>query len=61
MRLRECVAVVCLDPLADITNLRRIDAVLLRGRLFNRSDLDALLADVEAAPERRVNDWPRAR
>lgn len=32
------------DPLIDIRNTRRIDAVLLGGRLFRRGDLDALLA-----------------
>ncbi|HEV8357306.1 MAG TPA: amidohydrolase family protein [Gemmatimonadales bacterium] len=47
------------DPLADITNTRRIAAVLLRGRLFQRRDLDALLATVAAMPDRRVNDWVR--
>ena len=47
------------DPLADITNIRRIAAVVLRGRLFQRRDLDALLATVAAMPDRRVNDWVR--
>ncbi len=47
------------DPLADIANVGRIDSVLLRGRLFDRADLDRLLASVAAAPDRRVNDWPR--
>jgi len=32
---------------------------LLRGRLFQRQALDALLAAVAAAPDRRVNDWVR--
>jgi imidazolonepropionase-like amidohydrolase len=33
------------DPLADIRNARRIEAVVLDGRLLRRTDLDALLAD----------------
>jgi imidazolonepropionase-like amidohydrolase len=47
------------DPLADIANTRRIRAVVLRGRLLGRGDLDALLANVAAAPDVRVNDWVR--
>ena len=47
------------DPLADITNSRRIAAVVLRGRLFQRRDLDALLAAVARMPDRRMNDWLR--
>ena len=47
------------DPLADITNTRRIAAVVLRGRLFQQRDLNALLAAVAAMPDRRVNDWMR--
>jgi imidazolonepropionase-like amidohydrolase len=35
------------DPLDDISNTRRIDAVVARGRLFGRADLDALLDDGE--------------
>lgn len=31
------------DPLADIANLRRIDAVVLAGRLLDRAELDRLL------------------
>ena len=33
------------DPLRDISNTRRINAVVLDGRLFRRAALDALLAD----------------
>jgi hypothetical protein len=29
------------------------------GRLFQRRDLDALLAAIAAMPDRRVNDWAR--
>jgi imidazolonepropionase-like amidohydrolase len=47
------------NPLADITNTRRIAAVVLRGRLFQRKELDALLASVARMPDRRVNDWVR--
>jgi hypothetical protein len=47
------------NPLQDITNTRRIAAVVLRGRLLQRRDLDALLASVRAMPDLRVNDWVR--
>lgn len=47
------------DPLADISNTRRITAVVLRGRLFRRGGLDTLLATVAAMPDRRGNDWVR--
>ena len=47
------------DPLADIGNTRRIAAVILRGRLFRRNDLEALLAAVAASPDLRANDWIR--
>jgi len=33
------------DPLRDIRNTRRIDAVVLDGRVFTRAALDRLLAD----------------
>ena len=35
------------NPLMDIHNTRRIDSVVLRGRLFDRPALDGLLADAE--------------
>ena len=47
------------DPLVDIKNTRRISAVVLRGRLFGRDDLDALRAAVRAMPDIRANDWLR--
>ena len=47
------------NPLDDITNTRRIAAVMLGGRLFARKDLDALLASVATMPDLRVNDWVR--
>jgi imidazolonepropionase-like amidohydrolase len=34
------------NPLADIHNTRRIDAVVLHGRLFTKNDLDGMLAEV---------------
>ena len=34
------------NPLEDIQNVRRIEAVVARGRLFDRSDLDRMLAEV---------------
>lgn len=47
------------DPLADVANFRQIFAVILRGELWEREDLDRLLEEVERAPDRFVNDWPR--
>jgi imidazolonepropionase-like amidohydrolase len=35
------------NPLADIANLRRISAVVRAGRLYDRSELDALLRSAE--------------
>jgi imidazolonepropionase-like amidohydrolase len=35
------------DPLTDIRNTARVTAVVLRGRLLERSDLEALLAEAE--------------
>ncbi len=36
------------DPLLDVANARDIEAVMTRGRLLDRADLDRMLADVEA-------------
>jgi imidazolonepropionase-like amidohydrolase len=47
------------NPLVDISYTQRIAAVILRGRLFERRDLDALLTAVRAMPDIRVNDWLR--
>jgi imidazolonepropionase-like amidohydrolase len=47
------------SPLQDIANTRRIAAVVMRGRLFDRSDLDSLLASVSSMPDVRANDWVR--
>jgi hypothetical protein len=32
---------------------------MLRGRLFERRDLEALLAAVRSMPDIRTNDWAR--
>jgi imidazolonepropionase-like amidohydrolase len=37
------------DPLADIANVDRIEAVVADGRLFDRAALDKVLSDVETA------------
>ena len=47
------------DPLVNISSTRRISAVVLRGRLFRRGDLDGLLASVAAMPDLRTIDWIR--
>jgi hypothetical protein len=41
------------NPLEDITNSRRIQAVVLNGRVYGRAALDSLLAGVEAAARSR--------
>jgi imidazolonepropionase-like amidohydrolase len=40
------IVLLCANPLLDIKNVRLIEAVVTRGRLLNRSDLDSMLADV---------------
>jgi imidazolonepropionase-like amidohydrolase len=35
------------DPIADIRNTRSIAAVVMRGKLLQRPDLDRMLADIE--------------
>jgi imidazolonepropionase-like amidohydrolase len=40
------------DPLEDIRNTQRIAAVILDGKLLDRDDLDALLAEAEAVAKR---------
>jgi imidazolonepropionase-like amidohydrolase len=37
------------NPLADIASVRRINAVVLAGRLFKRADLDKLLTQARTA------------
>ena len=58
---RKVADLVLLDanPLEQIGNTRRIAAVMLRGRLFQRRELDGLLAAVRAMPDRKANDWLR--
>jgi imidazolonepropionase-like amidohydrolase len=41
------------NPLADISNTKRINAVVLNGRFFDRKILDDMLADVEAAAHKK--------
>jgi imidazolonepropionase-like amidohydrolase len=48
------------DPTADIRNTRRIAAVMTRGRLLDRSALNALLADVKARAGRSRRELPAA-
>jgi imidazolonepropionase-like amidohydrolase len=44
---RADLVVLSADPLQDIRNTTKIDAVVLRGQLLNRTRLDALLAEAE--------------
>ncbi|HEU4665748.1 MAG TPA: amidohydrolase family protein [Dokdonella sp.] len=46
---RADLVLLAANPLRDVRNTRRIDAVLLGGRLLRRADLDALLRDAERA------------
>ena len=41
------------NPLADIGNTTKINAVVLGGRLIPKQELDKMLADVEAAVGKR--------
>ncbi|MEQ8954950.1 MAG: amidohydrolase family protein, partial [Gammaproteobacteria bacterium] len=47
------------DPLQDINNARDIFGVVVKGRLYDPADLDALLDAVDAMPDQSVNDWLR--
>ena len=49
------------DPVANVDNIRSITGVFLRGRYFDRAALRGLLAEVDAAPDQTINDWPRHR
>ena len=40
------------DPLSDIRNTQRINAVVSNGRLFDRKALDKLLAEAEGVANR---------
>jgi imidazolonepropionase-like amidohydrolase len=41
------------NPLENIGNTKKINAVVLNGRLFDRNDLDKMLADIEAAAKNK--------
>ena len=43
------------DPLSDIHNTTKIDSVLLRGRMFDRTALDAMLAEMEVEAKNDVH------
>jgi len=41
------------DPLADISNRKKINAVVLNGRLFDRNGLGKMLIEIEAAANKK--------
>lgn len=41
------------NPLADISNTRKINSVVANGKLLDRNTLDKMLADVEAAAKKK--------
>jgi hypothetical protein len=47
------------NPFQDIRNTRRIAAVVLRSTLYDGASLKQILATVQAAPDRQVDDWGR--
>lgn len=47
------------DPLRDITNTRRIQGVVLRGRYYARDDLERIRDQVLIEPDLRVDNWGR--
>ena len=47
------------DPSLDITNTRRISAVFLRGKYYDRAGLEKIRAQVLAAPDITADDWGR--
>ena len=47
------------DPLLDITNTRRISAVILRGQYYDAAGLDKIRAQVLTAPDIKTDDWGR--
>ena len=47
------------DPLLDITNTRRISAVILRGAYYDHAGLEKIRAQVLAAPDIKIDDWER--
>ena len=49
------------NPLQDVSQLSRIAAVIVAGRLFDRNALGRLRQGVRTAPDIAANDWPRTR
>ena len=47
------------DPLQDIANMQKINAVTLRGVLYDKPGLARLLETVAAAPDLKIDDWGR--
>ena len=47
------------DPLRDITNTRRVSAVIVRGQYYDRGAIANIRAQVLAAPDITVDDWGR--
>jgi hypothetical protein len=47
------------DPLLDITNTRRISAVILRGQYYDSAGLEKIRAQVLVAPDIKTDDWGR--
>jgi imidazolonepropionase-like amidohydrolase len=47
------------NPLEDIRNTRRINAVILRGTLYDAAGIKRILAAVRNAPDIRNDDWGR--
>jgi imidazolonepropionase-like amidohydrolase len=47
------------NPLEDIRNTRRINAVILRGTLYDGVGIKRILAGVRAAPDIKTDDWGR--
>lgn len=41
------------NPLENISNTKKINAVVLNGRLFNRNDLDKMLAEIDAEANKK--------
>jgi len=39
------------DPLADISNTEKIDAVILSGKFLVRAQLDQMLRDAKVSPQ----------
>jgi imidazolonepropionase-like amidohydrolase len=48
------------NPLLDIGNTRRIAAVIVRGRLYDRAGIDGIRKQVLSSRDLRVDEWGRA-